>query len=229
VLVGWYGAQEDQEVEPGCSTGQVWNLEGFFSDGTTLTMVGGYDFEDGQQGSRYWNPGDIFIDVTGDAEYGPANSASGLGNAIEQNSFGYDYAIQLDFSSSGYSVYALNSDMTWVQKVYFDYPENEAANPWRYCSGGSLLDHSGKFSFYEGLSDLDVAGLQGGTHYAVAMDLSFPDPGTDFTVHYTYQCGNDNLMGAGQTVPVPEPATMLLLGTGLVGLAGFGRKKLFKR
>ncbi len=198
---GWYAQQENDEVEPGCLTGQAWDLEKFDLTGSSLTMVGGFDFANGYQG---WTSGDIFLDINGDANYGPDNTGTGGGNSIVANTFGYDYVIDLDFSSGTYDVYSINGAST--VKVFYN--QNDESNPWQYASGGQSVWNDVAFGYWY-YDDLE------GRHYFVNVSLAFLAHGTNFTSHFTYQCGNDNLMGNG--TKVPEPSTILLLGMGLLG------------
>jgi len=62
------------------------------------------------------------------------------------------------------------------------------------------------------------------------LELSDPNntPPVTLAVHFQ---GTSTIAGS-ETVggnPVPEPSTMLLLGTGMIGPAGWGRKKIFKK
>ena len=51
--------------------------------------------------------------------------------------------------------------------------------------------------------------------------------GPFYSAAHVQNTGTDG-SGSGWVAPVPEPATMLLLGFGMIGLAGLGRRKFFK-
>jgi hypothetical protein len=74
-------------------------------------------------------------------------------------------------------------------------------------------------SWYLALND--PAGLN--AVFITPVDPNYPWPGWNLLVE-----GNNFVFEVTGT-PVPEPSTMLLLGSGLIGLAGYGRKKFFKK
>lgn len=123
----------------------------------------------------------------------------------------YDYVASI--ASSWFTPYKLGT----AYSVH--YAQNTTSNPWKYKDGGTIVGQDQLINF-SAFNDSE------GNHNVMKIDIGwlfqYLTPGDIVTVHYTMECGNDNLMGK---FSVPETGMSLsLLGLSIIGLFSIKNK-----
>ncbi len=139
----------------------------------------------------------------------------------------WDYGIR--FWTNGFSLLDASS-AGWAD---IHYPAHSVSAPWRVdalAAPGDALDVTNALFAFSDTTDTfgNATNLLEGWIDASAFGLT--EFSQAITVNWTMYCGNDYVRAGpipigGGNPTVPEPTTILLFGMGLLGLAGFGRKK----
>lgn len=181
------------------------------------------DFEDGTEGAAANDiVGVSFQDFFGfDALYG--DSSTGAYNTTSDD-LGYGYGAY--HHNGNFFLWAgPNAD---AQGTIVDFTNNDGT--W-FKTGYSS---SGAFYLDAFLTDGTMASVNGTGNIGSPMDFLSINATIGTYIDYVvlHDTGNhwlvDDISGDASGVGVPEPATLFLLGIGLFGLAGFGRKKRIK-
>jgi len=167
--------------------------------------------------------GDLFISNDGWNPYGDAPYV----NDNSTNGEDWEYAFHINRDAQGNLTGALYD----IQNAQDHIVLSSAPSGYIYRVGQEVLvNTNGLNSVASGnvnIVDVPNSGLD---YLSISFDISalHMKPGDLMGLHWGMSCGNDVIEGAFDPGIVPEPSTVFLIGIGLLGVLGIGRKRMKK-